>query len=150
MAQCNGDVTSVPQGFSDLIGTASLAQLGGLKIDLATQSATLTAQTIAAAGAVLLGTYRLSGYMKKTTAATTSSTLGSLTITYTDGGDSVSLTPTLALLTSAGAIATTNATNSATVTGSNTIVPFTFYAKAGVAITYTLTYASSGATAMVF
>lgn len=120
------------------------------KIDLTAQVATITNATLLAAGSVQTGCYRLTGYTKKTLAATTSSTSGPLTLTFTDGTDSVSLTPTMAMLTSAGAIATSNATNSATVTGSNTILDYTFFAKVGVAITYTFTYASSGATAMQF
>ena len=115
-----------------------------------------TAQVASTSGATLsaslpqTGFYQVSGYIKKTTAATTSSTLGPLTLTYTDGGDSTVLTPTLAFLTSAGAIATTNATNSTTVTGMNSIVPFSFYGKAGTSVTFSLTYASSGAVPMAY
>src|SRR4029077_1106329 len=106
--------------------------------------------TLLAAGSVQTGIYRLTGWTKKTQAATTSSTSGPLTLTFTTGTDSVSIAPTIAMMTSAGAIATTNANNVTTVTGTNTFVDYTFFAKAGVAITYSFTYASSGATAMQY
>ena len=119
-------------------------------IDLTAQSATITAATLLASGSVQTGCYRLTGWTKVTRAATTSSTSGPLTITFTEGTDSTSLTPTISWMTSSGAVATTNATNSVTVTGSNTFNDFVFFAKTGVAITYTFTYASSGATTMQF
>jgi hypothetical protein len=119
-------------------------------VDLITQAATITGATLLAAGSVQTGMYRLTGWTKVTRAATTSSTSGPLTITFTEGTDSTSLTPTISWMTSAGAVATTNATNSITVTGSNTFNDFVFFAKSGVAITYTFTYASSGATTMQF
>jgi hypothetical protein len=145
--------TAASSDSSTTLATTAFVKSQGFvaaKIDLTAQVATITNANLLAAGSVQTGMYQLSGWIKKTTIATTSSTTGPLTITFTDGTDSTSLTPTLALLTSAGAIATTNANNVTTVTGVNTIVPFTFFAKTGVAITYTLTYASSGATAMQF
>jgi hypothetical protein len=119
-------------------------------IDLTAQAATITNATLLASGSVQTGMYRLTGWTKVTQAATTSSTSGPMTITFTEGTDSTSLTPTISWMTSAGAVATTNATNSVTVTGANTFNDFTFFAKTGVAITYSFTYASSGATAMQF
>jgi hypothetical protein len=121
-----------------------------VSVDLTAQAATITNATLLAAGSVQTGMYRLNGWTKVTRAATTSSTSGPLTITFTEGTDSTSLTPTISWITSAGAVATTNATNVTTVTGSNTFDNFTFFAKAGVAITYTFTYTSSGATTMQF
>ncbi len=138
--------------LSGTLGTNQLPSVSLMRLasyDQSSLSATQTGITLIAS-LPTTALYQITGYLKKTTAATTSSTLGPLTITYTDGGDSTSLTPTLAWLTSAGAIATSNATNSATVTGLNTIVPFTFYGKTGTGVTFTLTYTSSGATAMVY
>jgi hypothetical protein len=121
-----------------------------VSIDLTAQAATITNATLLAAGSVQTGMYRLNGWTKVTRAATTSSTSGPMTITFTEGTDSTSLTPTISWITSAGAVATTNATNSVTVTGSNTFDNFTFFAKSGVAITYTFAYTSSGATTMQY
>jgi hypothetical protein len=133
----NGDQTSIM--VAQLV--TSLHQMG--------KSATQTGVSLVAS-LPATDMYRVTGYMKKTQAATTSSTLGPITLSYTDGGDSTSLTATLALTTSAGAIATTNATNSATVTGIDSIVPFTFYGKAGTAVSFSITYASSGTTPMQY
>ena|SRR5271165_2141214 len=132
-------VSTVGNGFSLLTGV----------YDQVTQVASIAGGVISASLAVT-GFYQLSGYLKKTTAATTSSTLGPLTLTYTDGTDSTVLTPTLALLTSTGTVATTNANNSVTVTGISSLVPFSFYGKAGSTVTFSLTYASSGTTAMAY
>lgn len=154
---CNGDQTSVvvPQSFADLSGTCGNNQLPvgtPARIAAYDQSGLAATQTGVTLSASLptTGLYRISGYLKKTTAATTSSTLGPLTLTFTDGVDSTTLTVTLAFVTSAGAIATTNAVNVVTVTGLDNVLPFMFYGKIGTAVTFTLTYASSGTTAMVY
>lgn len=139
-------VLQAPSGVS-IVGNGQPTLV--VSYDQTAQSAILSSVSLVSS-LPMSGLYRLSGYLKKTTAATTSSTLGPLTVSYTEGTDSTSLLPTAALLTSAGAITTTNATNSATVTGSNTIVPLHFYAKVGTAVSFSLTYASSGTTAMVY
>jgi hypothetical protein len=55
--------------------------------------------------------YRISAYLKVTTVDLTSSTLGALTITYTDGTDSVAQTAVMQMANEAGASVTTNAGN---------------------------------------
>ncbi len=113
--------------------------------------ADLTAQSAAKSATTLLtpsvsGLYRISAYLKVTTAAGTSSTLGGVTITFTDGTDSVAQSQVMGLQTQAGAIATTNAGNATTSKLSGDLI---IYAKAGVAIQYAIAYASSG-TAMQY
>ena len=110
----------------------------------------LTAQTAAVGTTTLYsvtnaGQYRLQWNSKVTTAAGTSSTLGALTIVYTDP-DGVAQTITAGAQTSAGAIATTTTTNTtaAVLLG----VPILINAKAGTNITYAFAYASNPANAM--
>jgi hypothetical protein len=111
--------------------------------------ADLTGQTAAKTATTLLtpsvtGLYRISVYLKVTTAAATSSTLGGSTgvvITYTDGTDSVAQSQTCALMTQAGAIAINNAGNTTATKLSGTLVVF---AKAAVAIQYAIGYTASG------
>ncbi len=112
--------------------------------DLTAQSAAKTATTLLTPS--VTGLYRISAYLKVTTAAGTSSTLGALTITYTDGTDSVAQSHICGLQTQAGAIATTNAGNT---TASKLLGDIVIYAKAGVAVQYAIAYASSG-TAMQY
>ena len=114
--------------------------------------ADLTAQTAAKSATTILtpsvtGLYRISAYLKVTTAATTSSTLGGVTITFTDGTDSVAQSHVMAMATQAGAIATTNTGNATTSKLSGSLV---IWAKTGVAIQYAIGYASSGGTAMQY
>lgn len=98
---------------------------------------------------LVTGAYRLIGFFRKTQAATTSSTLGPLRISYA-ASDGAIITQTLAFINSAGALVTTNAVNNIGATGLMSLIPYTFYAQSGTAITATLTYASSGATPMQF
>ena len=130
---------------------------GSVPNRIAVEAATvdLTAQTAAKAATTILtptvtGFYRLLVYLKVTTAATTSSTLGGSTgvvITYTDGTDSVAQSNVCALQTQAGAIAINNAGNTTATKLSGQMV---IWAKAGVAIQYAIGYTSSGATAMQY
>ncbi len=106
----------------------------------------LTAQSAAKAATILLtpavtGLYRISAYLKVTTAASTSSTLGALTITYTDGTDSVAQSLVCALSTQLGASASTVTTNTTAAKLCGDVV---IYAKAGVPIQYAIAYTSSG------
>jgi hypothetical protein len=89
--------------------------------------------------------YRLSWNAKVTTAAGTSSTLGALTIVYTDP-DGVAITITAPASISAGTIATTSTgnTTSTVLLG----LPLTLNCKAGTNITYAMAYASNAANAM--
>lgn len=93
-----------------------------------------TANIVASA---LAGVYRISYYMKITTAGSTSGSV-TLTLVYTDEDDSTVVTyvvPTPA-----------NATDSTSVVSGTLIVD----AKVSTAITYATTYASVGGTAMVY
>ena len=122
------------------------------RIPVQTAVVDLTAQTAAKSTTALLtpsvtGLYRISAYLKVTTPATTSSTLGALTITYTDGTDSVAQTHVVSLTTQAGAAATTIATNTTAAKLSGSLI---IWAKTGVAIQYAIAYVSSGATPMAY
>lgn len=117
-------------------------------VDSVTQSAAITATTIYTPAAT--GMFRLSVYLQVTRAASTSSILGGATgvvITYTDGDGSVAQTDTVALRTTAGAIAVTSATNT---TATNLNGDLIIYAKTGVAIQYAIGYTSVGGTTMQF
>lgn len=113
--------------------------------DITAKAAAITATTLLTPS--VTGLYLISAYLKVTTAATTSSTLGGITITYTDGTDSVAQSQVMALQTQAGAIATTNTGNTTASKLSGILV---IYAKTGVAIQYAIAYASSGSTAMQY
>ncbi len=113
-------------------------------VDRTAQTAAITATTLLTPA--VTGLYRISAYLKVTTAGSTSSTLGALTITYTDGTDSVAQSQVAGLQTQAGAVATTNAGNT---TASKLLGDLVIYAKTGVAIQYAVGYASSG-TAMQY
>ena len=116
----------------------------------------LTAQTAAVGTTTLYavpasaGQYRLSWNAKITTAATTgaaTSTLGALTIVYTDP-DGVAITLTSAAAIAAGTIATTSTANT---TGTVLIgVPQLLNCKASTNVTYAFAYASNTSNEMVY
>ena len=115
--------------------------------------ADLTGQT-AAKGATNLytpiadGVFEVTCTLKVTTAATSSSTLGACTITYTSADGSVAQSIVMGMNTAAGAYATTSTTNSTTTsTLSGKII---ISAKSSVAIQYAIAYVSSGATPMAY
>lgn len=119
-------------------------------VDLATQAAAITATDLLAAGKVATGMYRVSIYLQITRAASTSSVLGGATgvvITYTDGDGNVAQTDTVALMTTAGAVAISSATNT---TATNLTGSLVIYAKTGVAVQYAIGYTSVGVTAMQY
>jgi len=91
--------------------------------------------------------YLISGTVMVTRAATTSASL-TTTITYTDADRNTPMILTMAGFNSAGSLATTPA-NSITSTG---VLNFTtvINVKSGTAVTYSTTYASSGATTMQY
>ena len=102
----------------------------------------LTAQTAAKSTTTLFtpvndGLYQIAYYAKVTTAATTSSTIGPITITSTD--------PDGNTIVSVGDSTSQNSITNGFING---IIPV--YAKGGTAIQYALSYASSGATAMAY
>lgn len=113
------------------------------KIDLTAQSANIGATTILTPGAN--GFYRISAYVICTQAASISSTLPTATVSFTDADSS---TAQINALTSTST-ANTVGQQGAEATGTND--NHWFYAKGGVAISYsTNSYASNGATPMQF
>lgn len=116
-------------------------------VDLLTQAAAVGATTLYAVPATQGGLYDIAFALKVTRAATTSSTLGALTISYTDANDSVVQSVVSLGGTQAGAAATTNAGNSTTSVLQGRL---TVNAKAGTNITYAIAYVSSGATTMQY
>lgn len=133
------DIATVSKGIPSILAT----------VDLTGQTAAVATTTLYAVPASGAGVYRVNWYAKVTTAATTSSTLGALTITFTDPSG-VAVTMTAAGLTNAGAIATTRTTNSTTNTGVLNGVPLVINANNSTNIQYAFAYASSGATAMQY
>lgn len=114
-------------------------------INATAQTAAISTATLYAVPAAGVGQYRLSWNAKITTAAGTSSTLGALTIVYTDP-DGVAVTLTAAAVIAAGTVATTSAANT---TGTVLIgIPQLINAKASTNITYAMAYASNAAAAM--
>lgn len=111
-----------------------------------------TGKTAAIAATTLVtptatGRFRISAYLKVTTAATTSSTLGGVTITFTDGADSVAQSILMAMMSKTGTMETSDSGNTTTTTMSGSLF---VYAKAAVAIQYAVAYVSSGATPMAY
>lgn len=93
------------------------------------------------------GMYKITFYLKVTRAATTSSTLGALTITFTDATDSVAQSVVALGGTQAGVAGTTNAGNSTVSILQGRV---SVNAKAGTAINLAIAYVSAGATTMQF
>jgi hypothetical protein len=118
------------------------------EISLTGQTAAVSATNLVASP--VTGRYRITAYLKVTTAATTgaaTSTLGGVTITYNDGTDSVAQSVVIQMQTQAGASATTNTGNSTTSVLSGELVIF---ARTGTAIQYAIGYASNTAAQMAY
>ena len=130
------NITTVSGGVPAIYATA----------DLTAQSAAKAATTLYTPTAT--GGFRITCALKVTTAATTSSTLGAVTITYTSGDGSVAQSIVMNMDTAAGASATTSTTNSTTTSTLSGVL--VIYALTGVAIQYAIAYVSSGATAMQY
>lgn len=114
-------------------------------VDLTAQTAAITTTTLYAVPASGAGEYFLRWNAKVTTAAGVSSTLGVLTIVYTDP-DGVAITITATAVNSGGTLA---ATNTANTTGTGLFgIPLLLNCKAGTNITYAFAYASNAANAM--
>ena len=116
-------------------------------VDLTAQTAAIPTTTLYAVPASGAGQYRLSWSAKVTTPGTTSSTLGALTIVYTDP-DGVVQTITAAAQNNAGTIETSDTGNLTTTVMIG--LPLLLNCKAGTNITYAFGYASVGATAMQY
>lgn len=130
------NIATVSGGVPSELGTA----------DLTAQSAAKTATLLVTPSAT--GLFRVCAYLQITRAATTSSILGGasgVVLTYNDGDGNVAQTNTMALSTTAGAIAITSATNT---TATNLNGCSTIYARTGVAINYAVGYTSVGGTSM--
>lgn len=128
--------------LQNLSPVASLA-----KADLTAQGAAVASTLLYSVPATQGGLYRIRFYLKVTRAATTSSTLGALTITFTDATDSVAQSVVAQGSTQAGVAGTTNAGNATTSVLQGTI---TVNAKAGTAVNLAIAYTSAGATTMQF
>lgn len=127
-----GQITSaVPSGFTP--------------VDQVAQNAAIGTTTLFAVPATGQGQYRVSWNAKVVTAAGSSSTLGALTITYTDV-DGVVQTITAAAQIAAGTIATSSAGNTTTTVLLG--LPITLNCKASTNIQYAFAYASNAANAM--
>jgi len=125
---------------------------GGIPAQVATvaltaQTAAVNTTTLYAVPAAGAGQYRISWNAKVTTAATSSSTLGALTIVYTDP-DGVAQTITAPATIAAGTLATTSAGNSTTTVLLG--MPLLLNCKASTNVTYAFAYASSGGTPMAY
>ena len=130
-----------------VVGTTKISSYNGIgtvsngvpsllgQINGAARTTTLGDTTVYTPAAT--GFFRVNFYLERTTAATTSSSLTPV-IKFTGGDSNVGQTLTLAA----------NTTNSAT-TGSYG-GSITIYARTSVAITFAVTYASSGATPMAY
>jgi len=116
-------------------------------VDLAAQTAAISPTTLYAVPAASAGQYRVTWNAKVTTVAGASSTLGPLTIVYTDP-DSVVQTITAPASIAAGTIAT-----SSTVNTTATVLlgmPLLLNCKAVTNITYAMAYASNLANVMAY
>lgn len=123
-------ISTVGNGVPSLVAT----------VDLTAQGANIGATTLYSVPASGAGLYRVTLYISITRAATTSSTMPSTAITYTDA-ESSAIHTTTTTATAAG--------NS--ITASFAQSSYILYAKASTNIQYTLaSFATSGATSMQF
>jgi hypothetical protein len=142
---------------SGLLGATAAANLLGatkssfpneiVAVDLTGQTAAIGTTTLNPA-TLLAGQYRLSWNAKITTAAATSSTLGPMTVTYTDP-DGVSISQAVNAMPNGQVPAVGGVTNNNTLTiliG----VPIMLNCKAGTNVTYSFAYASNAANTMAY
>jgi len=141
----NGKVTK----YNNITTVANGVPSELAQINLTAQAAAIATATLYAVPASSAGPYRISWTAKVTRAATTSSVLGALTITYTNP-DGVVVTQTAPGFNSAGTVGTTNTTNSTTSTGVLTGIPFVVDANSSTNIQYAFAYTSVGATSMQY
>ena len=141
----NADVPLGKNTIDQLTFNSQVVPSEATIVDLTAQNAAIGTTTLFAV--VNAGQYRVSWNAKVTTAAGSSSTLGALTITYTDP-DGVVQTITCAAQISAGTIATTSTGNSTTTVLLG--VPMLLNCKAGTNIQYAFAYASNAANAMQY
>lgn len=124
-----------------------------IRVDRTAQSAAITSTTLVSCPASPAGgtNYLLSSNAKVTTAATSSSTLGPLSITYTtpDGTTFTNFPVAYRIAPTGTAIDTAGDTSNGTTTF-DAGFPFEVNCQAGSTITYAMGYASTGVTAMVY
>lgn len=108
-------------------------------LNLTAQTAAVAASTVYAVPVHMSGMYRISVVAKVTTAATTSSQLGAITVNYTDNVDSVAVSGLSAAAQSTGNTTGTQINGSVIVN-----------AKGGTNIQWAIAYASVGATSMAY
>jgi hypothetical protein len=133
------NITTVGNGVPSEVASVALTLQSAAKV-------TTTLYAVPASGA---GQYRVSWNAKVTRAATTSSTLGALTITYTDP-DGVVITTTMP---GTGVNPTTGIGESVSTNTTGSVLfgfPLTLNCKASTNITYAFAYVSSGATTMQY
>lgn len=132
ITDAGGNVFSTGAGNTIYNGTGKyfrgLSEMG--RVDLTAQVAAISATTLYTP--LITGLFRISAYLKITTTGT-SPVLGPVTITYTDGTDSVAQSNVMQLSTQAGASATTNSGNTTTSTLNGEMI---INALTGVAIQY--------------
>jgi hypothetical protein len=152
-------ISSVQPDFSDLAGASTkfATSYNGIAlvsngipteyatVDLTAQTAAKATTTLYAVPATGAGQYRVNWNAKVMTVAGTSSTLGPLTIVYTDP-DNVVQTITAAAQSNAGIIETSDAGNLTTTVMLGS--PLFLNCKASTNITYAFAYASNAAAAM--
>jgi hypothetical protein len=117
------------------------------QVNLTAQNAAIAATTLYTPPGAGTGFYRISAYLKVTTVDLTSSTLGPLTITYTDGTDSVAQSNVMLMADQTGAAVTTNTLNSTVSTLNGSMV---IWALTAVPIKYAIAYASNVAGTMKY
>jgi len=133
-------------------GTGTRVRYTGTVVttDLTAQTAAISTTTLYSVPALSAGQYRVGWNAKITTVASTgatTSTLGALTIVYTDP-DSTVQTITAAAQSAAGAIETSDTGNLTTTVLLG--VPMVLNCKAGTNITYAMAYASNTAAQMAY
>jgi hypothetical protein len=127
------------------------AVVPGGSIDLTGQTAAKTATNLFLP--TITRMIRVSGYLKVTTAATTSSILGGTTgivITYTDGTDSVAQSVTLGCTSQAGNTISIGTGNTGNTTTTVSFCSGFMYAAAAGQMQYAIGYTSVGGTAMAY
>lgn len=117
-------IVNVSNGLAQVVATADLTAQVAAKTTTALYTPTAT------------GMYRISVCMKVTTTGT-SMVNGPVTITYTDGTDSVAQSIIMALNNTSGAVVTTMISGSTPTTG-NVNGEAVIFAKTGVAINYAI------------
>jgi len=163
--EVDGPTTAIPNG--DLIsmttvgavqkltdsGIAAASVSGPTRIDAVTQSAAIgTTPILTCPASPATGTnYLFSWNAQVTTAATVSSTMGPLQLTYTtpNGGTFTAVSISYGVGPSVSALVTAANTGNSSTTPSQGL-PFLLNCQAGSTISYAMGYTSSGGTAMVY